>query len=253
MSKKLKIAVLINCLEKNLDYENKLINYLKKNNLFKFIGVYYITQTNNKKNYKINFFRKYFFYLILKIESFFYPIKRINILKKNYVKLKSSKKKYKVLVNKIDNSGFFRKEIDLLINLQQSLIDGDILYRFKFGVWSIHHGDIHFQRNGHVGFWEILERQEVMGITLQKLNNKVDHGDIIEIQKFKTLLPCTKSQVFLQSKTLNLILRNLIKLKSNKLKLKKYNKTKNSYKNFPTFNQSLKYVSIIFFFLMRLY
>ena len=167
------------------------------------------------------------------------------MIKKNNKKLFSEVKKFKVEINKKKNKYFFNQKIDVLVNLQQSLINGDILKHPRYGIWSLHLADINFQRNGHVGFWEILEKKNKIGITLQRLKDNVDAGDIIEIKNYKIKAPSLKSQIFLQEKSCDLIIKNLKKITFDKIKFKFFiNKSLKTYRSYPTIFKTIRYTYI---------
>lgn len=70
-------------------------------------------------------------------------------------------------------------EIDIFIRLGFRILTGEILNTSKFGIWSYHHGDNKTNRGMPAGVWEVLEQEDVTGITLQILGNELDGGTII--------------------------------------------------------------------------
>ena len=43
----------------------------------------------------------------------------------------------------------------------------------------MHHGDNSINRGGPPGFWEVFYKNDFTGFTIQKLNEKLDDGDVI--------------------------------------------------------------------------
>jgi len=84
---------------------------------------------------------------------------------------------------------------DVLIRLGFRILRGGILHASRFGVWSLHHGDINTFRGHPPGFWEIMERQPVMGSVLQVLTEDLDNGPVL-YRSFSAINP-------LLSRTLN--------------------------------------------------
>ncbi len=84
-------------------------------------------------------------------------------------------------VNKITNLN-----LDLLIRFGFGILRGDILKAAKNGVWSLHHGDNRINRGGPPAFWEVVNRESVTGITLQKLSEDLDGGKVIKRSFIKT-------------------------------------------------------------------
>lgn len=84
---------------------------------------------------------------------------------------------------------------DVLIRLGFRILRGGILQASRLGVWSYHHGDISAYRGHPPGFWEMMERQPVMGCVLQILTEDLDNGPVL-YRSFSSINP-------LLSRTLN--------------------------------------------------
>ena len=76
--------------------------------------------------------------------------------------------------------------LDVLIRFGFGILKGDILNAARFGVWSLHHGDNAINRGGPPAFWEVANKEEVTGITLQKLSEDLDGGQVIKKSYIKT-------------------------------------------------------------------
>lgn len=70
-------------------------------------------------------------------------------------------------------------EYDLAIRFGFGIVVGDVLRAPEHGVLSFHHGDFTSYRGRPAGFWEFLEGSPEAGITLQRLNETLDGGEIV--------------------------------------------------------------------------
>ncbi len=77
-------------------------------------------------------------------------------------------------------------DLDLLIRFGFGILKGGILKVPKNGVWSLHHGDNSINRGGPPAFWEVANREKVTGITLQKLSEDLDGGQVLKKSYIKT-------------------------------------------------------------------
>ena len=76
--------------------------------------------------------------------------------------------------------------LDVLVRFGFGILKGEILNTSKHGVWSLHHGDNRINRGGPPAFWEVVNREDVTGITLQKLSEDLDGGKVIKRSFIKT-------------------------------------------------------------------
>ncbi len=72
---------------------------------------------------------------------------------------------------------------DIAIRFGFGIIVGETLSAPKYGVLSYHHGDIRKYRGRPAGFWEFLKGEDKAGITLQRLTEKLDAGEIVAFKK----------------------------------------------------------------------
>lgn len=70
-------------------------------------------------------------------------------------------------------------ELDVLIRFGFGIIKGNILSAAKYGIWSLHHGDNKVNRGGPPAFWEVVKQESVTGVTLQRLSDDLDGGNVI--------------------------------------------------------------------------
>jgi len=90
-------------------------------------------------------------------------------------------------------------DLDVLIRFGFGILKGEILNAAKYGVWSLHHGDNKINRGGPPGFWEVVNAEEITGVTLQMLSSDLDGGKVIEKSFTKTDLTSfnrNKNEVF---------------------------------------------------------
>jgi methionyl-tRNA formyltransferase len=68
---------------------------------------------------------------------------------------------------------------DCLFRFGFGLIREPVLSLAPKGVVSYHHGDLRAYRGQPVAFWELLRREDEMGVTVQVLNEQLDAGKIV--------------------------------------------------------------------------
>jgi methionyl-tRNA formyltransferase len=73
---------------------------------------------------------------------------------------------------------------DIVIHNGVGILKGEILTKPQYGVLSYHHGDIRSYRGGApAGFWQHLNDEEYVGVTLQRLNEQLDAGEIVSFSE----------------------------------------------------------------------
>ena len=72
-----------------------------------------------------------------------------------------------------------RHQLDLLIRIGFRILHGSILSAARHGVWSFHHGDNRRYRGGPPGVWEVLQDHPESGVTLQRLTEELDGGEVL--------------------------------------------------------------------------
>jgi hypothetical protein len=80
-----------------------------------------------------------------------------------------------------------RKRLDVLLRFGFNILRGDVLNAARHGIWSFHHGDEEKYRGGPPGFWEIMDRQPVIGAVLQRLTDRLDAGIVLRKGWFKVI------------------------------------------------------------------
>ena len=70
-------------------------------------------------------------------------------------------------------------EADVAIRFGFGILKGDVLDAPTHGVLSFHHGDLREYRGMPSGFWEYLDGEDAAGVTLQRLSETLDGGEIV--------------------------------------------------------------------------
>lgn len=71
-----------------------------------------------------------------------------------------------------------RGEADVGILFGFGVLVGDVLDAFRHGILSYHHGDFRKYRGQPAGCWEFIHGEDEIGITLQRINEQLDAGEI---------------------------------------------------------------------------
>ena len=112
-------------------------------------------------------------------------------------------------------------ELDLLLRFEFNIIKGEILNEPKYGVWSFHHADNSVNRGGPACFWEVLNKDKHVGVTLQRLTPELDGGDIIDKAYYNLKWSWVKTRNIVFESSVNLMIKNLNRLKNDKLRIEK--------------------------------
>lgn len=103
---------------------------------------------------------------------------------KYYVKGEEKKFSYKFSPEDIEKVKAL--DLDVMIRFGFGILRGEILNVPNYGIWSLHHGDNRINRGGPPAFWEVVNREDVTGITLQQLSEDLDGGKVIKRSFIKT-------------------------------------------------------------------
>lgn len=76
------------------------------------------------------------------------------------------------------------EDTDVAIRFGFGFLVGDILTELEHGVLSFHHGDMREYRGQPMGCWEYIHGRDTAGITLQRINEGLDAGEVVD---FKTV------------------------------------------------------------------
>lgn len=69
--------------------------------------------------------------------------------------------------------------LDVALRFGFRIIKGDFLAIAKYGIWSYHHADNRVNRGTPPGYWEVVKRQRLTGVTLQILQSELDGGVVL--------------------------------------------------------------------------
>jgi methionyl-tRNA formyltransferase len=80
---------------------------------------------------------------------------------------------------------------DVAIRFGFGIIVGDVLSAPEYGVLSYHHGNLRNYRGKPAGFYEFIHSEDTAGVTVQRLNETLDGGEIaaytdVDIQDAKS-------------------------------------------------------------------
>ena len=101
-----------------------------------------------------------------------------------YIKGEEKRYSYKFPVE--DLKRMKELDLDIMIRFGFGILRGDVLKIPNEGIWSLHHGDNRINRGGPPAFWEVVNKEEVTGITLQQLSENLDGGRVIKRSFIKT-------------------------------------------------------------------
>ncbi len=111
-----------------------------------------------------------------------FKIQNLNalILDVPVMKIQPIEKKYSDYFEKDDVEKIKEYDLDIIIRMGFRILKGEILTSCsKYGVWSHHHGDNHFNRGGPPGYWETVDGWPTTGSILQILSEDLDGGKIL--------------------------------------------------------------------------
>ena len=127
--------------------------------------------------------------------------------------LNPKKKGFLDIFGKKETQKVKKYNLDILLRFEFRIIRGEILTAAKYGIWSFHHGDNSINRGGPAGFWEIVLKQPVVGVTLQQLKPELDGGYIIDKAFYSLHWSVALTNLMTCENSVNLLLKNLNKLK----------------------------------------
>ena len=131
-----------------------------------------------------------------------------------------------------------QKNIDILIRCGSGILRGDILTSTRYGIISFHHADNKTNRGGPPGFWEVFNKEDTTGFTIQQLTEELDGGNVLYQGYFDTKFHYLLNQANLFHKA-NFYMKKIL---SDLATTKKLNKKLDS---FPYFNQLYKRPSLL--------
>lgn len=229
--KKIRISIILENYKHKPFWINKILKSLKDEFYIENYLIYVDKSLQQKK-----LINSFFFKLLILIEKIFFYKK---IKKYNQREFILDKKK-KLILKTVTKKKFFipiklskLRKVDCIINLSDKLIIGNIFKKSKHGIWGLHHSDNCFQRGGYGGFYEILEKKKESGITLQKYNNKMDNGLVVDKIFFKTKKTYLLNHYNLLNNSAKFLVDNLKKIQNKRLQYKRVNLKNSKLKSYP--------------------
>lgn len=70
-------------------------------------------------------------------------------------------------------------ELDLAISISNRVIESDIFSIPRLGMINLHHGRIPEYRGGPPAFWELYNGESTMGISVHRIDDQLDHGQLL--------------------------------------------------------------------------
>jgi len=131
------------------------------------------------------------------------------------------RKGYLDIFSKEEADSVRKFNLDIILRHEFNIIRGEILSASTHGIWSFHHGDNAIHRGEPAGFWEIILKLPVLGVTLQKLTPELDGGLVIEKSHYNTSFSFVKNNTKILEHSVSLLFKNL-----NKLQRGEFNPTK---------------------------
>lgn len=83
----------------------------------------------------------------------------------------------------LDQIRDFKADVGVLISAF-GIVKSSLIKSFDKGILSYHHGDMRHYRGQPPAFWELFHDEKMIGVTVQRINRKLDRGEIILEQPF---------------------------------------------------------------------
>jgi folate-dependent phosphoribosylglycinamide formyltransferase PurN len=84
---------------------------------------------------------------------------------------------------------------DIAVRFGFGFLVGDVLTELDYGVLSYHHGDFHKYRGQPAGAWEFIHGKHEAGITLQRINEQLDGGEVATMKHISIKNARTYSEI----------------------------------------------------------
>jgi len=110
-------------------------------------------------------------------------------------------------------------DADIAVRFGFGFVVGDILTELEYGVLSYHHGDIREYRGQPAGCWEFIHGEDEVGITLQRINERLDAGEVAAMKTISIQDSNTYSEIRgrLYENSEGMLTEALLKLESGKM------------------------------------
>ena len=84
---------------------------------------------------------------------------------------------------------------DIAVRFGFGVLIGDLLTELDHGVLSYHHGDFREYRGQPAGAWEFIHGRDEAGITLQRINEQLDAGEVVTMKHISIEHARTHSEI----------------------------------------------------------
>lgn len=193
--------------------------------------------------------------LQVKLESKFYKVipsvdqeDIINQLKLiPCIQLSPERKGFLDIFSEADAQEIKHYNLDILLRHEFNIIRGPVLNAARYGIWSFHHGDNSINRGGPAGFWEIVLKQETVGVTLQQLTPELDGGLVIDKAFYNRHWSFYKTNQLILEASVTLLLKNIKKLQQGDFKTKKSLVYYNPLYRSPNLLTTLRYLQSFYY------
>ena len=138
----------------------------------------------------------------------------------------ASKNSFKIVnlkyLHKIKNLIFFSIEYEKIINVDN--FQSSELFNLHFSLLPKYRGC-------HTNFYQLYNGEKYSGVTLHKINNRIDEGDIIDKKKFKIKLNDTAYDNYIKLMKCSVLVfkKNIVKIIKSKYNTKKQNLSNGTY------------------------
>lgn len=222
-----------------------ILNTLNKNSLYKLAKqMYYFYGLKD-------FIKMGISYSYKKVMNFLY-IKKIKSSKEgNFYSIRHIAEAYgiKVMyVNNVNNYNFLehlkKMKIDLIISVAASQkFYNELLNLPTWGCINIHSSPLPKYRGMMPNFWVLYNKEEETAVTIFKMNENLDDGEIILQKKVKIVNNETLDSLIIKTKKLSvkMLIEVIRRIKESTIMLKPNDRSKASYYSFPTKEQVRKF------------
>lgn len=251
MKKKIKIGIIKNIDSKMSSYQFDIFNHIISNQN---LELSYILSPTNTESYNP---QKFFFFKIISFierklfgDLNYYPFNEL-INGINIFEFTASLDRFYHKVDQKTCDEIKNFNLDIILRFDLNILIGEILNTAKYGVWSFHHGDNNIIRGSSPCFFEIVKNKKYTHLILQKLNNSLDGGDVLCRGSIITHPIHIKNLKNTQSLSLDLFIKAVNNIRSNKIKIEqKKIYFSNIYKS-PSAYDSFNYVKKLCFAIVK--
>ena len=164
------------------------------------------------------------------------------VMQTESISISPRKKGYHDIFNEAESKLVADYGLDVLLRHGFRIIQGPILEAAKYGIWSYHHGDNDTNRGLLPGFWEILQKEPVIGATLQILTSELDGGLIIDKGHYPTRKSHFLNRVHICDQSVSLFTKNIRLLQHGQLTREKSTTYSNPLYSRPKLGPMLRYL-----------